>query len=271
MRSRRSVRLVVLLLALVAAPVGLDAAARPAFPAPPPAGRFVDDAAGLIGSEDASEIARLADALLVEKRYPISVVTIRSLAAQGADGYTIERYAAELLQSWRQDESMGKYGMLLLVAADDRKARIQLGSTWGHAHDERARKIMDRLILPAFRRGEFSKGILGGVRGFDALGRQLGLPMDRPSWLPAALVIDGMGDWTLPALPVEGLGEPWWALPALVVGGLVVLVGLVSLARRGRQSWAWAAAAFILGIFLWRLLRGSAEASDPGGGATGEW
>jgi hypothetical protein len=61
-----------------------------------------------------------------------------------------------------------------------------------------------------------------------------------------------------------------WTLPALVGGGLVLLVGLVSLARRGRRSWAWAASAFIFALLLSRFF-GSAEASGSGGGATGEW
>lgn len=259
MRPRPWVQLVVLLTALVAGPVVSDAVAKPSFPAPPASGRFINDGAGLISKEDGAEIARLADALLTEKRYPISVVTIRSLAAHGADGYTIDRYAAELLQSWRQDEAMRVAGMLLLVAAEDRTARIQLGSAWGTAHDDRARAVMHRLILPAFRRGELSAGILNGVRGFDAMGRQLALPTDQPWWMPAAL-------------PLDVLGEPWWALPALVAGALVVLVGLIAIAKGGRKSWAWAAAAFIVGLVLSRIFGGgSAEASESGGGATGEW
>jgi uncharacterized protein len=265
MRPRRLVQLGVLLMALMAGPALFDAVAAPSFPTPPPPGRFIDDGARLISSEDGAEIGRLADALLTEKRYPISVVTIRSLAAQGADGYTIERYAAELMQSWRGDRHFQAYGMLLLIAAENRTARIQLGSAWGNAHDGRARKVMDRMILPAFRQGQFSAGILNGVRGFDAMGRQETLPMsNRPSWIPAALPIEALD------LDLE-LREGWWVIPAFAVGGLVVLVGLISLARRGRRSWAWAAAAFILGLFLSRLFGGSAEASESGGGATGEW
>jgi uncharacterized protein len=222
----------------------------------------------LINMADAAEIGRLGDALLNEKRYPISVVTIRSLAAQGADGYTIERYAAELMQSWRQDDHLRTYGMLLLVAADDRTARIQLGSAWGHAHDDRARKIMDRLILPAFRRGEFSRGILDGVRGFDAMGRQLSLPTNQPWWNPSELIAD-----TLEQVSVGGSGQPWWTPLALLAGGVVLLLGFISFVRSGRRSWAWAAAAFVLGILLSRLLGGgdSAEAGSSGGGATGKW
>ena len=265
MRRRRLVQLVVLLMALTAGPRVSGAVAAPSFPPPPSPGQFINDGARLVSSEDGAEIGRLADALLTETRYPISVVTIRSLAAQGADGYTIERYAAELMQSWRGDRHFHSYGMLLVIAAENRTARIQLGSAWGNTHDGRARKVMDRLILPAFRQGQFSTGILNGVRGFDAMGRQETLPMvNRPAWVPAALPIE--------ALDLElTLDEGWWVMPAFIVGGLVVLLGLLSLARRGRRSWAWAAAAFIVGLFLSRLLGGSAEASESGGGATGEW
>ena len=170
------VQMVVLSMALVAGPLASDAAAKASFPAPPPPGRFTSDGAGLIEKEDGQEIDRLAAALLAEKGYPVSVVTIRSLASQDATGYTIEGYAAELMQSWRAEERFRTYGMLLLVAAEDRKARIQLGSAWGEAHDDRARRIMDRLILPAFRDEEMSLGILEGIRGFDAMGRQIGDP-----------------------------------------------------------------------------------------------
>jgi hypothetical protein len=121
---------------------------------------------------------------------------------------------------------------------------------------------MSRLILPAFRRGEFSAGILDGVRGFDAMGRQQALPTNQPWWMPVAVPLDAL----------DALGEPWWALPALVAGGLVVLVGLIAIARGGRKSWAWAAAAFVVGLVLSRIFGGgAAEASDAGGGATGEW
>jgi uncharacterized protein len=263
MAMRRSVQLVVLLIVLVAA-TSADAAGDGSFPAPPP-GRIISDAADLINGGDASEIVRLAEALFTEKRYPIRVVTIRSLAAQGAAGYTIERYAAELMQSWRADGYFTSYGMLLLVAADNRTARIQLGSAWGTAHDGRARRVMDAMIVPAFRKGEFSAGILAGVRGFDALGRQRSLPIrTQPSWMPAELDINAV-DLTLQ------IDDGWWVVPALALGGLALVIGLLSIARRGRRSWAWVAAAFIFGILLSRFFGGSAEASESGGGATGKW
>jgi len=261
---RHSVPVVLLLLALVAQ-TSASAAASPSFPAPPPPGRVIIDGAGLINGGDASEIVRLAEALLAEKRYPIRVVSIRSLAAQGASDYTVERYAAELLRSWGGDAQFRAYGMLLLVAAENRTARIQLGSAWGTTHDARARRVMDGMILPAFRKGQFSAGILAGVRGFDAMGRQLNLPMrNQPWWMPAALDVNAL------ELDLQ-LEEGWWVLPAFAAGGLLLLIGIVSFVRRGRRSWAWIAAAFVFGILLSRFFGGSAEASQSGGGATGEW
>ena len=254
---RRALQLAVLSTALLAATV-TDAIGKPSFPAPPPTGRFISDTAAVIRKEDAAEIDRMGAALLADKGLPIRVVTVRSLGTQGAGDYTIERYAAELLQTW-EDAQPRTHSMLLLVSSEDRRARIQLGSAWGTAHDDRARRVMDRLILPAFRTGELSAGILNGVRGFDAMGRQLAMPSaDRPAWVPAALL-------------VEGLDDPWWTLPALVGGVLIVVVGLVSLVRSGRKSWAWAAAALIFGLVLARFFGGSAEASGSGGGATGSW
>ena len=256
MRLTRSALLTASIIALLALATGAFGA--PSFPEPAAPGRVISDAAGVISRDDAAAIERLAGALRAEKGLPVSVVTIRSLAAQNAQGFTIERYAVELLQS--QDEQMRSHGMLLVVASDDRRARIQLGSAWGTGHDERARRVMDRLILPAFRDGQLSKGILEGVRGFDAMARQLPVRAPgQPAWIP-------------PALVVEGFDQPWW-LPFAVAGGVIALaVLLVSLVRHGRRGWAWAVAAFVFGLLLARFFGGSAEASgDVEGGATGSW
>jgi uncharacterized protein len=236
-----------------------------AFPAAPAPGGFVVDDARLIAPFDQVDLEGLAAELRREHGYPITVVTIRSLAAQGASGYTIERYASEMLKSWPPDADRQGYGLTLLVSANDRLARIELGSAWRGAHEGRAREIMDHLILPAFRRGEMSKGILAGVKGFDALGRGRRLPGE------------SMFGWLIPAA-LAPEDQPWWLMPAMAAGVTLLLLAVISLARSGRKGLAFAVGGFLGVILLSRaiaLARGG-DSDDSGSssertGATGKW
>jgi uncharacterized protein len=243
------VQRVLLALLLVAGPLAATGWAQVTFPNRPPSGGvIVSDEIGLITVENRQEIERIGNALFKDRGYPMCVVTIRALAAHRATGYTIDRYAVELLKAWNLEAAHKSHGLLLLVSEDDRLARIQLGTAWGAAHDGRASEVMDTLILPAFKRGEMSKGILDGVRGFDAMGRGLALP-------------------TPPM--------PWWLIPAVAAGGLVLVGGIISFSRSGRTGWAWAIGGFVGAMLLARLIgmiRGGGDDSTADeSGVTGKW
>jgi uncharacterized protein len=258
--------LAVLMVGLAGAvPLAGTGPAQVTFPAAPAPGRVVVDEARLILPLHQVDLEGIAGELKRERGYPVTVVTIRSLSAHGAAGYTIERYASEMLKGWPPDADRQSYGLTLLVSAEDRVARIELGSAWRGAHDGRAREIMDHLILPAFRRGQFSEGILAAVKGFDAMGRGRRLPGE--SWF----------GWLIPAA-LAPADQPWWLLPALVAGAFALVAGVISLARSGRKGLAWAAAGFFGAILLSRVIamaKGD-DSGDSGGstertGATGKW
>jgi len=266
-RTRWSIipSLIVLMVAFVGAvPLASTGPAQVAFPPAPVRGAAVVDEARLIAPMQQVDIETLAAELKREHGYPVTVVTIRSLASYGATGYTIERYTAEMLKTWPLDAERQGYGLTLLVSADDRLARIELGSAWRGVHDRRAQEIMDHLILPAFRRGELSQGILNAVRGFDAMGRGRRLPGESAfGWLvPAALA------------PAD---QPWWYVPAILAGIALLIAGIISLARSGRKGLAWAIAGFFGVILLSRVIA-MAKGDDSGdsgstesSGATGKW
>src|SRR5215831_16091101 len=257
--------LVVVVTGLIGAvPFAGTGPAQVAFPRAPARGAAVVDEAKLIDPLHQVDIEVLASELKREHGYPVTVVTIRSLSAYGATGYTIERYMSEMLKSWPTDADRQGYGLTLLVSADDRLARIELGSAWAGTHDGRAREIMDHLILPAFRRGDLSQGILNAVRGFDAMGRGKRLPGESAfGWLvPAALA------------PAD---QPWWYVPAILAGIALLIAGIISLARSGRKGLAWAIAGFFGVILLSRVIA-MAKGDDSGdsgstesSGATGKW
>ena len=256
--------LVVLMVGLLGAvPLAGTGPAQVTFPAAPGPGQIVVDEASLILPLHQVDIEGLAGELKREHGYPVTVVTIRSLSAHGAAGYTIERYTSEMLKGWPPDAGRQAYGLTLLVSADDRLARIELGSAWRGVHDGRAREIMDHLILPAFRRGELSQGILAAVKGFDAMGRGRRLPGE------------SLFGWLIPEF-LAPADQPWWFMPAMIAGLVVLVGGAVSLARSGRRGLAWAAAGFFGAILLSRVIalaRGD-DSDDSGSsskGATGKW
>ena len=259
-RSNTIASLVVVIVGLVGAgPLAGTAPAQVAFPAAPPPGQFVVDEARLIEPLHQVDLEGLAGELKRELGYPVTVVTIRSLSSHGAGGYSIERYTSEMLKTWPPDSDRQAYGLTLLVSADDRLARIELGSAWRGVHDGRAREIMDHLILPAFRRGELSKGILAAVKGFDAMGRGRRLPGE------------SLFGWLIPEF-LAPADRGWWFMPVMIAGIVVLVVGAISLARSGRRGVAWAAAGFVGAILLSRaiaLARG--DDSNDSGGATGKW
>jgi uncharacterized protein len=191
-----------------------------------PGGRdFILDQAKLIQPDQAAEIKILCDEALSKKKAPIIVVTIPSLAAQGATGWPIERYALNLMSEWGVGWEDWNYGMLLLVSPGDRKARIELGGSWARRKDDEAKKVMAERIIPRFKQGDYSKGILEGVRGlhdiaFDAVpsrGGSSARTTTAPVPLPAPKPVPSSS--SSGCLPVSGCG-----LILIVVVGVIAMV-----------------------------------------------
>jgi len=222
------------------------------FPDKPPTTDYFVDRASLLKPEAAKIVNETAAALLQQERIPLYVVTIDSLAAQQATGMGIETYAQKLFNHWGIGFKKRNYGMLLLVSVGDRKARIELGKGWSHDYNYQAEDVMQSLIIPAFKRDDYSTGISDGVRGMDAMARGLQLPKPTP---------------------------PWWFWPAVIIGGIGFVLLIINLFKTGRSGWAWALIVAV-GLLLFFILRnagsggsggGFGGGSSGGGGATGSW
>jgi uncharacterized protein len=223
------------------------------FPDKPPQSDFYVDEAGLLDEGARAAINDTALALLQQEQIPLFVVTIRSLSSYEASALGIEGYATQLFDHWGIGSPERNYGMLLLVSVGDRRARIELGAGFERNYDRQANDIMQSLIVPAFRRGDYQTGIVDGVRGMDAMSRGLQLPK------PTA---------------------PWWYLPAMIAGAIFLGLLIYNLFRTGRSGWAWGLIAAIA-VMLFFLLRSAAKSGGSGGGfgggfsggggATGSW
>jgi len=121
-------------------------------------GRVVDQAGLLDISQRSSLTARLAE---FEGRSSDQVVvaTIPSLG-----GENLEDYANRLFRHWQLGQADEDNGVLLLIARDDRKIRIEVGyGLEGILTDAISKTIIDLVIVPQFRAGNFGAGIVQGT------------------------------------------------------------------------------------------------------------
>lgn len=76
----------------------------------------------------------------------------------------IEDAAIRVAREWKLGTESKDNGLLLLVAKSERKVRIEVGQgVEGDITDAVAGRIIDHIIVPAFRRGSFTQGIVEGV------------------------------------------------------------------------------------------------------------
>ena len=134
-----------------------SAVAEPIFPEL--TGRVVDDAS-LLSYPD--EVAITADLKALEDKSSdqLVVVTLPSL-----QGYTIEDFGYQLGRRWGIGTAKWDNGVVLIVAPNERKVRIEVGrGLEGTLTDALSKIIIENGILPRFRDGDFAGGIKNGVR-----------------------------------------------------------------------------------------------------------
>src|SRR4051812_9489034 len=143
----------VALAALLLAALAFAAANLPAL-----TGRIVDQA-NVIPAETRNAIEpKLAD-LETKSGIQLVVATVRSL-----DGQEIEPYANELFRAWKLGEKAKNNGVLLLVAPNERRVRIEVGyGLEGTLTDALTKVIIANAIAPRLKAQDFGGGISRGV------------------------------------------------------------------------------------------------------------
>jgi uncharacterized protein len=145
------------LLALCFALLGaVSAQAEPRFPAL--SGRIVDEA-NLLSADDRRALEQELKALEDKSTDQLVIYTTRSL-----QGYEIEDFGYRLGRTWAIGQKDKNNGVILIVAPNERKVRIEVGrGLEPQLTDLMTKLIIENAILPAFRRNDFSGGIKAGV------------------------------------------------------------------------------------------------------------
>lgn len=223
----------------------LPALAQPLQPVPALGARVIDQTATLDAAQRAALEARLE---AVERETGTQMVVVIVATTQPED---IADYTQRLGDAWKLGRPQVGDGLLIVVAKDDRRVRIAPAKTLeGAIPDLAARQVIDRVITPAFRSGDFAGGLGAAVDRLAGLVRGEGLPAPGPrvgsdphpglgleeiaifffAVVPIiAAVLTGMLGRKLGALATGGAtgGLGWWLTGSLLIGGAAAVLALV--------------------------------------------
>jgi uncharacterized protein len=241
-----------------------------AFTFPPLTGRVVDSA-NIIPRAVAERITAKLASLEAKSGIQLVVATVKSL-----EGDDIEPYANALFRAWKLGEKQRNNGVLLLVAPNEHKARIEVGyGLEGTLTDALSKIIITNAMAPRFKAGDFGGGIERGVDDIITV-----LTTDSSEWekRPQLRVVrqdttlDALGPWIALGLFVFIF---FWLTPPSQRGNLLsFLLGMLMGSGRGGGyrggSGGWSSGGWSGGGWSGGGFSGGGGSSG-GGGASGSW
>lgn len=154
----RALAIIGLRLMLVATLIVATGSMVHALDFPALSGRVVDEA-GIINPEVKAKLESKLAAHEDLTSNQIVIATVRSL-----QGTSIEDYANQLFRTWKLGQAKTNNGVLLLIAPNERKVRIEVGyGLEGTLTDALSKVIITSAIAPKFKAGDFAGGIESGV------------------------------------------------------------------------------------------------------------
>jgi uncharacterized protein len=125
---------------------------------PPLTGRVVDQT-GTLSSSDIASLDQTLRAFEARKGTQIAVLIVPTTQPE-----TIEQFSIRVAEAWKIGRKKIDDGAILVVAKDDRKLRIEVGyGLEGALTDVTTKRIIDEIITPKFRSGDFAGGISDGA------------------------------------------------------------------------------------------------------------
>ena len=193
----------------------------------PPLKSPVTDLTGTLTREQSASLQQMLHSFEARKGSQLAVLMVPSTAPE-----PIEQYSLRVAEQWKIGRVKVDDGAILVVAKDDRAMRIEVGyGLEGALNDATASRIINEVIAPRFREGDFYGGINAGV---DRMIRVIdGEPLP-----PPAKSAPGAGG---------GLGQ---MLPVLLI--LAVVVGAALRAMLGRVLGAFTTGGAV-GAIAWLL------------------
>ena len=125
----------------------------------PPRNSLVTDAAGVLTSAQQAALRKKLDEAQTLYGAQVAVLIVPTTGAEG-----IEAYAARVFARWQLGSAQDDDGILILVALQDRRMRIEVGQGLeGRVTDLAASRIIDTQMKPHFEQADYHSGITAAV------------------------------------------------------------------------------------------------------------
>ncbi|MFZ4479629.1 MAG: TPM domain-containing protein [Rhodoferax sp.] len=268
-RSRAANWLTVLCWALLLAPWLWLSPALAQQALPPLTGHVVDRT----GTLDAAQLQQLEMKLMDFERDRGTQIVM--LLVPGTQPEDIASYANRVANSWKIGRREVGDGLLLVVAKDEHKVRIEVAKTLeGAVPDLAARRVIEQAITPRFRQGDFAGGLNAATDQLIALvrGEALPTPKAQPARILAGFDWQEMAILLFFGIPMVAgvarrmLGSILGALATGALFGAVTLMLTASLLIAGLA----AVGALLFALFAsFRHSSGTGIGSGWGGGSSG--
>ncbi len=209
-----------------------------AVPQAPPLDRPIVDSANVLSADEEAELAQLINNDRLKTGHQTAVLIIPTLKEE-----SLEEYSIKVARQCGVGDKDKDNGVLLLVAINDRKLRIEVGSGLeGSLTDARSSRIIRNVITPQFKQGDYYNGIRRGITEIQSATRgdaesasldsgvgeeSLGSMIETGAFVLFALM--GLLSWIVSILART---KSWWAggvFGAVVAMILIFIFGFVIL------------------------------------------
>jgi len=119
----------------------------------------VNDYAGFLKNNEREELESYLRSINETTKVQIALLTVSSL-----EGESIEDYSIKVAETWKLGDAKENSGVILIISKEDRKMRIEVGyGLEKDLTDALCSKIINKIIAPSFKRGNYYKGISEGL------------------------------------------------------------------------------------------------------------
>jgi uncharacterized protein len=119
----------------------------------------VTDLTGTLTAGDLTELEAKLTSFEARKGSQVTLLVLPTTQPE-----TIEQFGVRLFEAWKIGRKGADDGVILVVATDDRRLRIEVGyGLEGVLNDATAKRIIDETIAPRFKAGDIPGGIKAGI------------------------------------------------------------------------------------------------------------